>query len=124
MILAHADNTLAIAQSFGAKVFSCPWEDNFSLPRNASLEHAQGEWILMIDADEQLPKDAIQDIQQLVRNKDLLGYSLLVEIHPDWTPMRSLRLFRNIPTLRYRGIFHEELTVPAGDFLIRSFLRT
>ena len=54
------DNTLAIAQSFGAKVFSCPWEDNFSIPRNVSLEHAQGEWILMIDADEQLERKAKQ----------------------------------------------------------------
>ena len=52
------DNTLAIAQSFGAKVFSCPWEDNFSIPRNVSLEHAQGEWILMIDADEQLAEES------------------------------------------------------------------
>ena len=63
------DNTLTIAQSFGAKVFSCPWEDNFSIPRNVSLEHALGEWILMLDADEQLDQESRAGVRKLTRNK-------------------------------------------------------
>ena len=106
------DATVEIARSFDAHVYFCPWEDNFSMPRNVSIEHAQGEWIFLIDADEQLESAARHTMQKLVRNKNLLGYSVLIEMHPDLTPMRSLRLFRNMPSLRFRGVFHEELTVP------------
>jgi glycosyltransferase involved in cell wall biosynthesis len=105
------DNTLTIAQSFGAKVFSCPWEDNFSLPRNVSLEQALGEWILMLDADEHLDQESRTGVRELTRHHDVLGYRVLIQLHPEWTEMRSVRLFRNVPTLRFDGVYHEELQV-------------
>ena len=119
------DATVEIARSFDAHVYFCPWEDNFSIPRNVSIEHAKGEWIFLIDADEQLESAARHTMQKLVRNKTLLGYAVLIEMHPDWTPMRSLRLFRNTPCLRFRGVFHEELTVPpdSGDRVMPADIR-
>ena len=48
------DRTVAIAERFGAKVIHFPWIDDFSAARNVSVEQAQGEWILVLDADEQL----------------------------------------------------------------------
>ena len=104
------DNTLTIAQSFGAKVFSCPWEDNFSLPRNVSLEHALGEWILMLDADEHLEQESRTEVRELTRHQmSSWVYRVLIQLHPEWTEMRSVRLFRNIPDLRFAGVYHEEL---------------
>jgi glycosyltransferase involved in cell wall biosynthesis len=103
------DNTIEIAQSFGAKVFSWLWEDNFSIPRNVSLEHALGEWILMLDADEQLEQESRAEIRELTESRDVLGYRVLIQLHPEWTEMRSVRLFRNIPSLRFGGVYHEEL---------------
>ena len=92
------------------------------IPRNVSMRHAQGEWIFLIDADEELENAARHTMQKLVRNKKLLGYSVLIEMHPDFTPMRSLRLFRNMPSLRLEGVFHEESTVtvlwPGSDVLL------
>ncbi len=46
------DRTMKIALSYGARIFEHPWENNFSLHRNQSIDHAQGEWVLIIDADE------------------------------------------------------------------------
>lgn len=106
------DTTREIARSLGAELFTCIWEDDFSTPRNVSLIHAHGDWILTIDADEQLAPAARHDMRQLVQNKDVLGYRILLEMHPEWTPQRSLRLFRNTPLLRFKGVYHEELTVP------------
>ena len=48
------DNTIAIAESFGASVYHHPWEAHFSKHRNQSLEYACGSWLFIIDADEEL----------------------------------------------------------------------
>jgi glycosyltransferase involved in cell wall biosynthesis len=51
------DNTIQIAESFGAKVYHSPWQDNFSFHRNESISYADdGSWVLIIDADERLVK--------------------------------------------------------------------
>ena len=48
------DKTIEIAESFGAKIYHHPWENNFSKHRNQSLGYATGDWILLVDADEEL----------------------------------------------------------------------
>ena len=49
------DRTVDIAREHGAEVHTFAWCDDFSAARNAALEHATGDWILMLDADEELP---------------------------------------------------------------------
>lgn len=56
------DRTVEIAEEFGCEVYHHPWENDFSLHRNQSLSYAKGDWILIIDADEEL-----QDIQTPVK---------------------------------------------------------
>ncbi len=46
------DNTVSIAKSLGAQVYFHQWENDFSKARNESLRYANGEWILVMDADE------------------------------------------------------------------------
>lgn len=54
------DNTIEIANHHGAKVYRHPWENNFSTHRNQSISYATGEWVFIIDADEELVKsDAV-----------------------------------------------------------------
>ncbi|MFH1090618.1 MAG: glycosyltransferase [Pseudomonadota bacterium] len=48
------DATVEISQRFGAVVHRHPWEEDFSRHRNQSLGYAAGDWILVIDADEEL----------------------------------------------------------------------
>ena len=87
-----------------------PWEDNFAIPRNISIEQ-RGEWILMLDADEQLDQESRAEVREVTGNHDVLGYRVLIQLHPEWTEMRSVRLFRNVPALRFAGVYHEELQV-------------
>ena len=49
------DRTVEIAREFGAEIYSSAWSDDFAAARNAALEHATGDWILMLDADEEMP---------------------------------------------------------------------
>lgn len=49
------DRTVDIAKSFGAKVFVEPWK-GFAGQKNSAIEKATGEWILSLDADEELSR--------------------------------------------------------------------
>jgi glycosyltransferase involved in cell wall biosynthesis len=105
------DNTVSIAQSYGAKIFYHAWDDNFSAARNVSLDQATGEWIFILDADEVLAQESKASFRALAKNSDMLGYYVLMQLHPGWTEGRRLSFFRNLPALRYSGIFHEELSI-------------
>jgi glycosyltransferase involved in cell wall biosynthesis len=48
------DKTIEIAKNHGAKIYHHPWEDNFAKHRNQSFGYATKDWILQIDADEEL----------------------------------------------------------------------
>ena len=48
------DETVEICSRYGATVIVSPWRNDFSYHRNESFDAACGEWILRIDADEEL----------------------------------------------------------------------
>ena len=52
------DKTKEIASRFTRRIYDFVWCDDFSAARNVSLNHATGDWILVLDADERV---AIQD---------------------------------------------------------------
>ena len=64
------DLTKRIVSTYDAKIFDFPWNDSFSDARNFSIEHAIGQWILILDADEVIsPKDHLK-IKSLCRWKN------------------------------------------------------
>ena len=63
------DRTVAIAEELGAKVFHRPWDDDFSAPRNLSIEKASGEWILVLDADEAIDERDHETIRNHTLNR-------------------------------------------------------
>jgi len=50
------DHTVEIAKSFGAKVFVEEWK-GYAAQKNSAIEKASGEWILSLDADEEVERD-------------------------------------------------------------------
>ena len=63
----------------------------------------------MLDADEQLEQQSRAEIRKLTEISRCPGYRVLIQLHPEWTEMRSVRLFRNISAVRFAGVYHEEL---------------
>jgi glycosyltransferase involved in cell wall biosynthesis len=115
------DKTIAVAESYGARVFTFEWTDSFADARNFALEHATGDWILSIDADEQLGEGqrVLRNILIEVHEAPVDGMLLpLGNINPaDGTmPSRSkmLRLFRKNPDLRWEFRIHENLAWADG----------
>jgi len=103
------DRTRDIARDLGARVYNIPWNDDFSAARNQVLEQAKGAWILSIDADERLRAISRSRIEVLLKNPSNIAYYVLMHPMRRWTGMWVIRLFRNDPRIRFKGIFHESL---------------
>ncbi|MEN9214722.1 MAG: tetratricopeptide repeat protein [Gloeomargarita sp. DG02_5_bins_242] len=103
------DNTIAIAQTAGARVAEFTWHDDFAAARNYSLSLAQGEWIIVLDADEVLVPAVIPLIQEAVQQPDLIAVNLLrQELGSCQSPYSLVsRLFRNRPDIRFERAYHE-----------------
>jgi tetratricopeptide (TPR) repeat protein len=105
------DRTPAIAQQFGAQVYNKPWQDDFAAARNQSLQYAQGEWILVLDADETLLPDCIPELQQGLQATDCIAVTLLrQEIGAQQNPYSLVsRLFRRHPAIKFTRPYHESI---------------
>ena len=59
------DRTVEIAKSFGAKVFVEEWK-GYAAQKNSAIDKAAGDWILSLDADEELDSPLQQALQELL----------------------------------------------------------
>lgn len=109
------DKTIEIAESYSAKIHYFPWNNNYSDARNESLKHATCDWILVLDADEQLDPLALNTIRSEIANPRGDAYNLRFQNYmtggdkPDMTMHRVCRLFRNRPNYRYESSIHEHV---------------
>jgi tetratricopeptide (TPR) repeat protein len=103
------DDTIAIAQGFGARIITFTWCNDFAAARNLSLEQAQGDWILVLDADETVVQSVMPTLRQVTQQPDVLLVNLVRhEIGAAQAPYSLVsRLFRNRPDLRFARPYHE-----------------
>jgi len=59
-----SDRTVEIAKSFGAKVFVEEWK-GYAAQKNSALDKATGDWVLSLDADEEVEPALVTEIQFL-----------------------------------------------------------
>src|SRR5919202_2851051 len=105
------DGTPEIAAKHGAKVRYFEWCDDFAAARNYAISQAYGDWILMPDADEELFIESEVFLDQITSQPDVIAYEIALTEANDLsrTPAYLIRLFRNLPDLKYIGRFHEQL---------------
>ena len=68
------DGTKKIAESFCAKVYDYPWQDDFAAARNFSFSKATKDFVMWLDADDVIDAD---NLQKLLRLKDELTENVL-----------------------------------------------
>lgn len=114
------DNTVNVARKLGAKVYSFPWQDDFSKARNFALSKAKGDWLVLLDADEYFTAKTAGNVRQVIhRAKQVDGLLVqLVNFDVDKAKVQNyfnaLRIVRKQAGLHYEGIIHEELKL-SGD---------
>jgi glycosyltransferase involved in cell wall biosynthesis len=59
------DRTVAIAEAAGAKIIQRPWP-GFAAQKNFAIEQCSGDWILSLDADEELSPELREQIRVLL----------------------------------------------------------
>jgi glycosyltransferase involved in cell wall biosynthesis len=132
------DDSVAVALSFGAAVISIPWENDFAAARNAALHATHADWVLVLDADEQLDTQAQTQIADALKSNDVDGYMITIRNYVQdlserlwdkpalandgrlarasqfagYLEHENVRLFRNKSELRFEGRVHE--TVGTG----------
>ena len=129
------DNTKLIARQSGAVVLDYPWCNDFSAAKNFAIDHAKGEWIIFLDADEYFAPKTVGQVRNFIKkidiHRDIAAICCrLINIDVDnnnrfMTAFMQLRIFRNINKLRYVGAIHEAVSIPKGkkieiakDFII------
>jgi tetratricopeptide (TPR) repeat protein len=103
-----SDATVAIAERCGAVVHQLEWPGDFAPARNHALSLVQGDWVLVLDADEQLTPEAREPLRALMAEPDLLLVNLLRrELGARQSPYSSVsRLFRRHAAICWSRPYH------------------
>ncbi|EKK3977132.1 glycosyltransferase family 2 protein [Cronobacter sakazakii] len=124
-----SDDTVAVATSAGAKVFTESDWQGYGIQRQRAQQYASSDYILMIDTDERVTPELAQAIRQVLKQPDPQAvYSIARRNlflgrfmrHSGWYPDRVTRLYARE---RYRyndNQVHESLDAPGARVVTLS----
>jgi len=117
------DKTVEIAKKAGAKVYQHKRENYVEPARNYAIEKAKGGWILILDADEELPKSLLKKLKKIIKKPAANYYRLPRKNivfgkwikHSRWWPDYNIRFFQkgfvswsevihSVPTTQGKGL--------------------
>jgi trehalose 2-sulfotransferase len=143
------DDTPEIARSAGARVIREAWPGDLGRAHNLPLEHARGDWILTLDADEVLDPGSYEHLRRLTEGGGDRSDGYVVAIRnyvhvpgeklrlvdardplargaSSYIPTSVVRLFRRRREYRFAGCLHQSMEssiLAAGGRVGESDLR-
>jgi len=121
------DRTVELAEKMGATVHHFAWIDDFAAAKNFAIEKATGNWIAFLDADEYFTAEdakAVVPLLKQIHSEPKLREEFLA-INCPWVQLddqgkpfgidEQVRLFRNVPSVRYVGKIHEKLSLEVAN---------
>lgn len=123
------DATKSIAEEFGAKFYTEAWK-GYGPQRNSAIEKCKGEWILNIDADEEISvelKEKILEITSDINNKKEIFKINRLSVcfgkkikHGGWGKSYAIRLFKKGTGMFNDNLVHEEFVAKKEVFKINK----
>lgn len=116
-----SDRTLEILKDFkgkninniNMKIINYKWEKDFSKARNISIENASCDWILVLDADEEIDKINGENLKNALENyKQYEGiYMSLANFSKGFRTTSAVvfRVFKRNELYRFSGKIHEQI---------------
>ena len=114
------DSTVQIASDFGCEVFIEDWR-GFGLQKQSAVDHCRHRWVLILDADERIPRETALKIRDIVLDPyaAFAGYSFPRKNffqgrwirHAGWWPDRVTRLFQKDLGRVTPAMVHESVEV-------------
>lgn len=119
------DNTESISKTFGVQFHTVPWQ-GYSAAKNYGNEMAQYDYILSIDADEELSVELQHAMLKFKRNPSaqnceinrITNYCGKWIKHGGWYPEWKLRLFKK-KAAKWEGAIHEKLILDNANDTIK-----
>ena len=106
------DRTPEIAREYTDRVYFHEWQNDFSEARNYSLKFPKCEWVMILDADEEVSDEFCRNIRDFLKNlpDDVNTVFVPTISYLDWDFKRkefasTARIFRN-GTVYYKNIVH------------------
>lgn len=123
------DKSVEIARRYTERIYFHAWNNHFSDMRNITIDYAQGEWFLVIDADEVL--ENCQPIIEFLRSKESETFNAAVlfvnnvtsDDHGAFSSLLSPRLFRKVKSFRYSGAIHNQAQFEGPIFDLKTTIR-
>lgn len=69
------DKTLEICKKYTKKIYSIPW-NGYSLQKQRALDRAECEWLLSLDADEEISEALQEEIKKTLKNPRYKTYKM------------------------------------------------
>lgn len=125
------DETVKIARQYTDKVFINKMKD-FSSQREFALRHAQGDWVLYVDADERVTPELAQEIKKIIDNGTMKQSNH--EFSAYFVPRKNIflgreqkadkveRLFKRKKLLGWFGEIHESPKVKGKKDTLKNYL--
>jgi len=112
------DNTVEIAQQYGAKVAQPSDWPGFGMQKNRALDLATCDWVFSIDADERVTPELAAEIKMILETGDASAAYKLPRLssycgkfihHAGWQPDYVLRLFKRGTARFSDDLVHERV---------------
>jgi glycosyltransferase involved in cell wall biosynthesis len=125
------DNTIDIARELGARVYRIEWQ-GFGHAKGYGVDKAGGEWVLSVDADEEITTRLAAEIKNIIGSGDgLAGYFIPRKTnflgrwikHSRWHPDYVLRLFRRNKGRFSTSLVHEKVLIDGATGRLQNSIR-
>jgi glycosyltransferase involved in cell wall biosynthesis len=112
------DATPEVARAAGANLFEFAWCDDFSAARNYSLDQATCDWILWIDADDELPAASGEILRRAIAEHPQRDAAFWVTVEERSRDARGqprlmghahVKVFPRHPAIRFQYRLHEQI---------------